>query len=44
MHLDSDKVISTVSLFLMELNYVYPEQLLFVHQLDSQKNLPKSLL
>ncbi len=44
MLVDSDKVILILSLFLMELNLVYPEQLLFVYQLDSQKFLLKSLL
>jgi hypothetical protein len=43
MLVDSDKVISILSNFLTELDTVYPEQLLFVYQLDSQKNL-KSLL
>ncbi len=36
MLVDSNKVISILFLFLMELNKVYPEQLLFIHQLDSQ--------
>jgi hypothetical protein len=44
MLIDSNTVISILSLFLMELNTVYPEQLLFVYQLDSKKNYLKSLL
>ncbi len=44
MLVDSNKVITIASLFLMELNTVYPEQLLTVYQLDFQKNLLKSLL
>jgi hypothetical protein len=44
MLVDSNKVISILSLFLMELDTVYPEQLLTVYQLDSQKSLLKSLL
>jgi hypothetical protein len=40
----SDKVISILSLFLVELNTVYPELLVFVYQLDSLKILLKSLL
>jgi hypothetical protein len=43
MLVDSNKVISILSLFLLELNEVYPEQLLTIHQLDSQKILHKSL-
>ncbi len=41
---DSNEVISILSLFLTELDTVYPEQLLTVYQLDFQKNLLKSLL
>jgi hypothetical protein len=44
MLIDGNKVISILSLFLTKLDTVYPEQLLFVYQLDSQKNLLKSLL
>jgi hypothetical protein len=44
MLVDSDKVTSILSLFPMELDTVYPEQLFFLYQLDSPKKILKSLL